>query len=197
MAANKIILSSMKIAILIAIQIFIQNNLLCQLLPVAPYVEEKICPYEYGCEFDKWISLTQKPLFLKDGDSSSIAYWMEPGDSLIFNYGNMHIDQMGIAIVFRNHKEFIVGDTLLILSYTGEGYYNVWFKGSIKNVHIFWNEDRQLNSNHYSAHLIIPQRMTWWVLLTNVKGQKGWLPLPNSCNYGACFGDNIFKSTEY
>jgi hypothetical protein len=163
-----------------------------QSCPTAPYVEEGVCPYEFGCDFIKWVSLARKPLFKNDSDTNSIAYWMEPGDSLTFNYGNMHIDQVGIAININPREGYSVGDTLYLLSYTGEGNFDIWHKGKIENVQDFWYWDPTPKDTINTARLIVPQRMTWWVLLTNEKGQKGWLPLINECpKNGACFGENI------
>jgi len=168
-------------------------TLLSQSRPTAPYID-KVCPYEFGCDFKKWVALTRKPLFLTDTDSNSIAYWMMPGDSLTFNYGNMHIDQIGVAIIIYPKEGYTVGDTIYPLSYNGEGYYDIWYKGNIQYVQGFWDEDPQPDSPFYSARLVVPQRMTWWVLLTNDKGQKGWLPLINNCpTDGACFGENIIN----
>jgi len=87
------------------------------------------------------------------------------------------------------------GDTLIILSYSGEGIYDVWCKGKRLDVEAFWNTDdsdyvgadssvaltpTQIDSL-FRARLVCPSRMTWWVNLTNQRGEIGWFPIPNSC----------------
>jgi hypothetical protein len=184
-----------RLVLLLAMLVSIYSmSLLSQSHPTAPFIEEGVCPYEFGCDFTKWVSLIRTPLFTNDSDTISIAYWMDRGDSLTFNHGNMHVDQIGVAIVVYPTEGYAVGDTIYPLSYQGEGYYDVWYKGRIRSIHRFWHNETEPNNPFRSACLVVPQRVTWWVSLTNNKRQTGWLPLTNACpTSGACFGEKVVK----
>lgn len=160
--------------------------------PPVPFVEPS-CPYEFGCDFLSCVALAQRPLFINDGDSTSVAYWMSLGDSLSFDDGKMYVDQPGVVVLMRPREGFTVGDTIYVLSYTGEGTYDLWYNGKTLNEEIFWQVNPLLEDSAI-ARLVSGIRMTWWVLLTNTKGEKGWLPLVNSCpGGGACFGEDVIN----
>ncbi len=174
----------------IIVQLQFPQSCHAQSPPLAPIVEKGICPYEFGCDYIKWVAKVTKRLFKNDGDSASVAFTMSPGDSLTFNYGNMHIDQIGIVHIVRMNDKYPVGDTIYVLSYTGEGSFDIWYKGTIHNVEEFWSDDAFPDTAYYYAGLLAEPSMTWWVSLTNSSGITGWLPLVNTC-HGACFGEGI------
>jgi len=54
-----------------------------------------LAPLNIGCKFKNGC-LNSKYRLQNYLDSVGIAFWMMPGDSLTFNYGNMLIEQLGI-----------------------------------------------------------------------------------------------------
>jgi hypothetical protein len=97
------------------------------------------------------------------------------------------------TLAYKDHwsLEHSLGDTIYVLSYTGEGTYDLWYRGKTLNDEVFWRSNPSPEDSAY-ARLVDGEKMTWWVLLTNSDGVKGWLPLVNNCpDGGACFGDGI------
>ena len=62
------------------------------------------------------------------------------------------------------------GDTLVLLDYVGEGFYNVWLDGDVVEVTDFWSSatDRPRGE-------VIGEHVTeWWVHATAPDGSSGW-----------------------
>ena len=165
--------------------------------PPMPFFEGS-CPYEFGCGFITCIALAHRPLFAGHGDSSEVAFWMNPGDSLAHIGGVMYADELGVVVIndtagLTSGNKYSVGDTLFILGYTGEGTYDLWYKGRIVNEEVFW-DDTPPHEPRPAAQALTPGKSTWWVHMENRTGKRGWLPLINTCpGGGACFGDGIIN----
>lgn len=186
------------IVLIITFLFILISNSYTQNRPSAPYIEKGVCPYEYGCDFTKWVATDQTKAYFIDGDTTNVAFLIEANDSLTFVSGNMYIEQVGIAILYRKYDKFLIGDTVYVLSYTGEGFYDIWHNGKFSNVEGFWNEDPPPTNKHFHAKLVVPPKMTWWVKLTNSENKSGWIPIINTCpTGGACFESNFDYSFKY
>ncbi len=106
----------------------------------------------------------------------------------------MHISPLGIVAILRPIEGLLPGDTAYILSYTGEGFYNVWYRNQQLNLQRFWDDPRFGIDTAADARLVQWPGMTWWVRLTNSANKTGWLPLINTCvTMGVCFDESIIE----
>ena len=157
--------------------------------PKVPLVEEGVCPFEYGCDFDMWTTSSPLSIFKIEGDTSKVLFNTSKLDTLYPLLMNMHIERAGIAVMKQKHDyySFSPSDSLYILSYTGEGFYNIWYKNKKMNVEGIWHEE---DLPQYEAKLIVAPIMDWWVNVDTKKG-PGWLRLRNTSNHGISFDEKI------
>ncbi len=146
-----------------------------------PYIQHDICPFEC-CQYGEWIAGTKLEAYKKEGEISSVAFIIKPGEHFYAIRGNVHIIKPGVAVVKKSFGMFTVGDIIYILSYEGEGVYDLWYKGKeldLDNQDLLWE-----NSDWKSS-----PEMVWWVLVKNGQGKEGWLMLRNR-------GDGGFQIDE-
>ena len=87
----------------------------------------------------------------------------------------MLVTRFGVAKVTHDEQGIKAGSKVLILSYTGEGSYNVWVGGSEFNVTSFWNRDDICRA----GELEVQPLMTWWVNVQLQSGMSMWIPFSN------------------
>jgi hypothetical protein len=144
--------------------------------PAMPYVYHNICPFEYGCEFDTIYVHAPFPAYTKAGDTTSGAFAVSPGESLRFNFGDMYIERMGMAVIRDSVLEYPFGDTVYILTYKGEGSFEVWHRGKFETVEGFWLGPF---ASEPHAELILSPMATWWINVTDKRARIFWLRLIN------------------
>ena len=82
------------------------------------------------------------------------------------------------TVVGENKIHVKRGELLYLLTYTGEGYYQMWFKGKIFNDSFYDNT---------ALKLVSEPKSVWWVKIRNARGQIGWTKLSgNFDNQDAC-----------
>jgi len=158
-----------------------------------PLVEYNVCPYE-GCQYGRWITRSPLKVFAREDDSSEIVVNLAPGDSFTALSGNIHMEMPGMVIVTRDTGQFKRGDTVFTLSYTGEGWYDVWYKGQSPWIEMFWTTDFEGRTNKFDIDdtlwndvagiLVHRALMIWWVRVRLPSGQEGWLRLVNTTDSG-------------
>ncbi len=141
--------------------------------PNVPYVQRDICPFEC-CQYGQWTARSPLKVYKQEGDSSVIAFTIKPGEQFTALRGNVHITKLGISIIRKSFDQFIAGDKVYILSYRGEGAYDLWYKG--KEIDLDLNKLEELWTNSESLQ---EPKMTWWVLIETKHGKRGWLKLIN------------------
>ncbi len=149
--------------------------------PNAPYIQRDICPFEC-CQYGKWIARTTVTAYKREGDRRSTAFKIKSGEEFTAIRGNVHIVKLGIVTVKKSFDAFTKGDRVYILSYRGEGVYDLWYKGRVfASVDDFWPNVR----------LISNPEMIWWVLVKNKFGKNGWLRLKNVSEGGFRLAEEI------
>ena len=157
--------------------------------PEVPFVEEGVCPFEYGCNFSCITTKDPLTIYSNEGDTAHIAFVVAPGDTLYPTYiMNMYIERLGKAVVTKPIEGFNVQDTFYVLSYTGEGTWDIWYKGNILNVEGFWDVE---DLPQFQARLLIEPLMSWWLFIRTNHGREGWLRLVNTTSYGIDFNEDI------
>ncbi len=167
--------------------------------PPTPYVEAA-CPFEC-CQFGEWHTKSSLVAYSSEGDTSRVAFTIAVGDSFRAIAGNVHMDKFGEVVVTKPIDSFVPGDTLYTLSYTGEGYIDVWHNGTESNIEMFWDTDNDVDFAHvdvndpqwsdYSGVLVQRPLMVWWVKVANSEGSVGWLRLVNITVSGFAISEQI------
>ena len=153
-----------------------------------PLIEKGVCPFE-GCVYRDWVTFSSVPAYSNEGDTSSVAFMLKPMDSLKAISGNVWIERPGLVVVERDSAPHHFGDTLYVLSYDGEGFYETWFYGSTTYEKVFWQTSvdiREYGRGYLGSYgeMIQAPIMVWWVHIMNSHGQSGWLRLPNTAELG-------------
>lgn len=153
-----------------------------------PFIQKNVCPFEFGCDFSLWISKSKIMVFRFAGDTSKISFTLNPNDTFTVHAANMHIEKPGIVLVTKPIESFQVGDTVFVLSYTGEGMYDVWYRGEIYNRERFWDYE---DLPQFEGLLVCRPRMSWWLMVELKSKKKGWIRLINRSDSGVRFDENI------
>ena len=126
----------------------------------------------------------------KEGDSSAIAFTIKPGEQFTAIKGNVHVVKLGVVVITEPFDAFSKDDNIFVLSYKGEGFYDIWYKGKVlSDIEQFWIDKSSKSSS--KALLKQPPQIVWWVLVKNKDGKQGWLMLQNISNNGFLLNEKI------
>jgi len=163
-------------------------------------IEKGVCPFEC-CQFGRWVSQSPLRAYRVEGDTAHLAFTIAAGDTFSAITGNVHMDRPGVVVVTKPVLSFNRGDTIYTLSYTGEGFIDVWSNGEIVNIEMFWEGDDDLDSaivdtsaersKKYSGVQVARPIMIWWVHIQRTDGQTGWLRLVNTTSDGFGLDERI------
>lgn len=170
--------------------IFLCSNIYAQEeKPNVPYIQSNVCPFEC-CQYGKWIAKSPLKAYKKEGDSSAIAFTIKPGEQFTAIKGNVHVVKLGVVVITEPFDAFSKDDNIFVLSYKGEGFYDIWYKGKVlSDIEQFWIDKSSKSSS--KALLKQPPQIVWWVLVKNKDGKQGWLMLQNISNNGFLLNEKI------
>lgn len=144
-------------------------------VPAEVLVRRGACPFEC-CIYREWRAASAIPVMRAERDVGAPLLTMASGETFRADSGNVHIT--GIAIVVINDSvgdppywSFSPGDTVVVLDHVGEGHFNVWHDGEVKEAEGFWVEGRQ----PVVAELLGRYATEWWVHVTTEDGRTGWI----------------------
>jgi hypothetical protein len=155
-----------------------------------PYNDVGACPFEC-CTYREW--LVNKPtVLLKDmTENSPVVFKVRKGETVRGINGVVITTKAGIgratrnaSLQYYNEKKNTArnvtikkGEQFLLLTYLGEGFYRVWYKGQILQSSMDDSEFKMLSE----------PKSIWWVKIKNRKGQIGWTKLHgNFGNMDSC-----------
>jgi hypothetical protein len=167
--------------------------------PDAPpklYADKGACPFE-GCTYGTWTVKKRTDTFDKP-NGHKVGHLM-PKEVVHVVTGTVYTVPTKVKILVTNTNDkgttYTAGDSLFLLTYIGEGYHKIWYKGVIAEefVGFLYNE---LDSNHDcnppSAdcwfRIEKDHRMEggWWVQI-QVKGKVVWAEVDT---HGSNFSGN-------
>ena len=142
--------------------------------PKIPYVESGACPFEC-CQYGTWTAESPLVVYKKEVNDSAIVFRIKPRESFTAINGNVHITKPGYVVLNKSYDGFTKGDKVYLLTYRGEGAYDLWYKGKMLDLNVlnldeFWANVTEKDSPLY----------TWAVLIRRGDGKQGWLRLKNS-----------------
>jgi hypothetical protein len=173
MRLKSIIISSASIVFFLSLTSYAQL-----VRPKVPYIQHNICPFEC-CQYGKWIAKSLIKAYKIEGDDSAIAFTIKPGEELTSIGGNVHIVKLGELILNKSFDKFTRGDKIYVLSYRGEGTYDLWYKGGVLDL----NSD-SMTKVWANGKLMQSSEFIWWVFVKNKYGNQGWLKLKNISKSG-------------
>ncbi len=110
-------------------------------------------------------------------DSSPVAFRLKKGEKVRGVTGSVITTRAGVVRVLKNTKLDKVslkrGDNLYLLTYLGEGFSKIWYKGRV-----FQGDP---NDQQLFKEIRKPIDI-WWVKVRNSRGQIGWSREPD--NFG-------------
>ena len=151
--------------------------------PPTPYVDKGACPFEC-CTYREWTANKPTAARRSMSDASPVSFRMKTGEKVVGVTGVVITTQPGIVRVLKKitlgKVKLNRGDELFLLTYLGEGFSKIWFKGRIF-------EDAPYDESTFK--LIRQPKSIWWVKIKNRRGQIGWSRQPdNFDNKDQCGG---------
>lgn len=150
------------------------------------YIDKGACPFEC-CVYRNWTVKKDTPLF-ENPNGKRIIGKVKKGEIVKALTGEVHTKPQLFKVVFK-YKEYRVGDELYILTYLGEGYNKVWFKGKIFNEDLFFIHNAAVEytgcqnpSEKCWGKLMDQKNSVWWIQIQLKNGKKGWTK--ESQNFG-------------
>ena len=154
--------------------------------PPIPFKDEGACPFEC-CVYREWFARKEINILRDRKKDSPVTFKIKKGDRVIA--------LTGVVITLRPGRVKVLkpvsigklmadkGDIVYLLTYRGEGFLKVWFKGEIiDSVGVYG-----LDTNQGIFEIIESPESIWWVKVKNSKGQIGWSDRPEDFdNKDAC-----------
>ena len=156
-------------------------NISAQSLPKLPFSDRGACPFEC-CTYRTWVARRSLPLRREMRQTSPIVFRIKRGESVEGLTGVVITAKAGVVEVLRDTKfgslNLRRGSRLYTLTYLGEGFYKVWYRGKFYEEDVLGNRDFKIVSEPKSV---------WWVKIKNKKGRTGWTDMSDSFdNQDAC-----------
>jgi hypothetical protein len=136
--------------------------------PPIPFIDKGACPFEC-CTYREWTVDKATTVRSAMRSGSSIAFRLKRGERVQGITGVVITSQPGEVRVLKRTKIGTAtaerGDTIYLLTYIGEGFHKVWFKGKI-------TEEETYDRTEF--RVIAQPKAVWWVKVKNSRGQTGW-----------------------
>lgn len=150
-----------------------------------PYLVEPACPGE-GCAYGAWLSCDSVPLYGGPDASTRLGTHLAPLETFDVESGAVVVHIPEVVVVTRPTRRiayldtsemFEPEDTLYVLDYLGEGFFNIWFEGSIVEVEVFWPWEpfHPASGYEYGGRVIQDGESSFWARGHGQRGSKGWV----------------------
>ena len=150
--------------------------------PVAPVVVGGACPFEC-CRYGAWTLSTPAEVRARPSSKAPRLARLTRGSAVNADSGIVIVTRLGVVVVRRPYRDpamnvhYVPGDTLVLLDYLGEGFWNEWSRGRTQQVSESW--DRAPGGD---AQLLVEQESEWWALVTwrdATREHRGWIDMRN------------------
>lgn len=150
------------------------------------------CPFEC-CVYGTWTGTGDVPLRAEAKRANPVVARIPAGEPFAADSGFVRLTGISVLVVQdtvdAGPVTFNPGDTIAVLDYKGEGFFNVWDGKRVWQVEDFWGGLQPMPE----AGLLGGGRdgREWWVHATTRDGAKGWLDadsIPKVTGADACGG---------
>jgi hypothetical protein len=143
------------------------------------------CPFEC-CVYRDWTPTGDVPLRARPSHAEPARTVIAPNQTFTADSGFVQVTGVSLVAVTdsvtaepRGGPPFLPGDTLVVLDYVGEGFWNVWDGVGVRQISGFWGAE--VSPVHGSLIGGGPgpgaqrgEAREWWVHATTRAGEKGW-----------------------
>ena len=135
--------------------------------PKTPYEDQGACPFECST-YRTWVAKRDIVIRKDMNEKSPVVFKVRKGEKVTGITGVVVTTTPGVAKVIKatniDGEQANVGDTVYVLTYSGEGVYKIWYKGkTVVDMDIMGD-----------IEIINTPKSIWWVKIKNNKGQIGW-----------------------
>ena len=145
-----------------------------------PHVNRPACPGE-GCAYGEWMACDTVFVHARETTTSPVAFQLAPMERFEVTEGATHILTAGVVVVkrpqihaeyARDPVEFQAGDTVYVLDYLGEGFFNTWYRDTMLETEVFWPwEPRRTGPDYdFAGDMVQEPRTQFWVAVGHAKG---------------------------
>ena len=154
-------------------------------LPTVPIREEGACPFEC-CIYREWTAEDTILVYLKERDTTKVAFLISPGDSFDALTGNQYVLKLGLVIVtdtipegWSHGSPLVPGDSIWLLSNGIEGDFPAWEGGGrFTALFEWWANGLDGGSGEGDVCKLIEWPETeWWVKIKAKSGRVGWIKM--------------------
>ncbi len=146
-------------------------------VPPALYEDKGACPFE-GCVYREWTA--NREVLLYDRPDGKQVGSLKTGDRVKGITGIVYTVPNKVEVVFP-HGDFDAGDVFYTLTYLGEGFSKVWFRGTVHDEDI---SDLPFEGvGHRRPHPLkctTPSRECWWNLDSPIRKRTWWVQIKAS-----------------
>jgi len=146
------------------------------------YETREYCEGDYcGCNYGQWEALATVPVYPGGLDTLRPSFEIRAGERFTARRGYYYVLRPAVVIVIDTARAidrvFVPGDTLYLREYTGELFYDVWYRGGIEHVHTFWVPGFIHNPRGALVQAGVEQ---WWVPIETSGKRTGWILIRDS-----------------
>ena len=156
--------------------------------PVAPVTVVGACPFEC-CHYGAWQLRTRAIVRNTYASAATPVARLAAGTALAADLGLVVVTRLGLVVVHRPYRDedlgsrYAPGDSIVLLDYVGENFYNAWFRGRRRQVADNWGR-----ADTSAAQLVIEPQSTWWAHVQWRDGARirdGWIDMDDVGVIGA------------
>ena len=152
-----------------------------------PMLLEGACPGE-GCMYGEWVACEETALYESPGAGALPAGVLASGVRFEVTTGVVVVERPTVVVVTAPTQQdryspssltFQTGDTLKVLDYQGEGFFNVLYGDTIVSTFVFWDWINSGPQDNQSGTVLQEGDAAFWVA-TSHAGQDRWLNVNSS-----------------
>jgi hypothetical protein len=147
--------------------------------PSLPVIDYQACPFE-GCTFGKWKVTKESRIYSSWQQDRTEIGQLKPGEDVTGLTG-VHITRKPDRILVKKpilDLGLEPGDVILRYMYLGEGFANVWYKGSWhKEFDCTFVTEKSGGGCLRDCSAVVQEEGTkdWWVKVKTATGKTGWV----------------------
>ena len=134
------------------------------------------CPFEC-CVYGTWTGTGEVPLRAAPLRPRPLVHTIPAGQPFTADSGFVRITGVSLLVledtIDLGPTTFGPGDTVAVLDYVGEGYFNVWDGDKVWQVPSFWGQSGASGPDPVETDGQYAKE--WWVHATTSDGRRGWL----------------------
>ena len=136
------------------------------------------CPFEC-CTYGDWTPTGDVPLRARPIQAEAVRAMIPAAQTFAADSGFVQVTMVSLVEVTdtvwsdpEGDAPIVPGDTLVVLDYVGEGFWNVWDGERVRQISGFWGAE----VTPVRGNLITGERYAreWWVHATTRTGERGW-----------------------